>query len=264
MPKAKSKQIVILQSSYSPTNLVADLNVMMDSEFSPSSVGSVNLIEDTSVSGDMNIEFQLSLSLSSVPIAIITLSFAARGDSLASGVSMATTGATTSTVSRATASTVTPIASPDAYYERVWQQPALNGSTVLVDQVTALEVRVKAQTGYTVTQTVTSTAPGSLELTYAWLDSNGAPQITGFVKLLASSTAHAPYTLGDVTVTDDPPANNALGSGPGGRKALRERLRELAKKLRETRRDARKDARDDRRDDRDDRRDDRHDGKHGH
>ena len=236
MPTPKNKRTVVLQSSFSPSNLVADLNLTMDANFTtPSNVQTVNVTEDTSATGAESTEYQMSFNLATGPLGVITLSFSGEGDAPASGVSVAKTAATTTTNPRASTGTVTPIATPDAQYQRSWGQPALDGSTELVDQLAGLDVRVKASTGYTVTQTVTSTAAAELVLTYAWKDVNGVSIISGTVKLQASSTPQGSYTLGAVTVTDDP-APAARGTGEEDRKAMRERLKALARELREKRR----------------------------
>ena len=231
MPPPKSKRVIVLRSGYSSTNIIADLGVTMEASFTViSQLQTVNTTEDSSVTGDESTEFEMAFGFTAGPVGSLTVGLSAEGDNLASGVSMDKTSASTTTVPRGSAGTVTPIAAPDAHYERVWQQPALNGATEVVDQVVGLDVRVKADTGYTVTQTVTSTAPAALVLTYAWLDSNGVPQVSGTVTLSVAATVHGSYTLGDVTVTDDPPEDNARGQR-GGRRPLRKRLRELAREI---------------------------------
>lgn len=239
MPTAKSKRVVALQSSFSPSNLVADLNITMDANFAyPTNVQAANVTEDTSVTGTEATEYQMTFSLATGPLGVITMSFNGEGEDLASGVSVAKTAATTTTRPTATTGTVTPIVSPSAQYLRVWQQSALDGANELVDQTSDLDVRVSATSPYTVTQTVTSTAEAELVLTYAWKDVNGATVISGTVKLQASSTAHGTYTLGAVTVTDNPAqlASDPTGGG-GGKKAMRERLKALMKELRRLRKE---------------------------
>jgi hypothetical protein len=232
MPTPKSKRIVVLQSSYSPSNLVANLNLTMDALFTThSTVTTVNTFEDASTTGTEDTEYQMAFSIvGSGAIGALTVSFSGRGDNLASGVSAAKIAASLNSVPRAMTTTVTPIPSPDHYFERVWQQPVLDGANMLVDQIGAIDVRVKAESGHTVTQTVTSTAADELILTYLWTDSNGLHLASGTVKLLASSAPFGDYTLGDETVTDDP-AQGSLGT-PETRKALRIRLRDLARKIR--------------------------------
>jgi hypothetical protein len=241
MPSPKSKRVVILQSAYSPTNIISDLNLTMNASFvTPGTISTVNVEEDSSTSSVESSEWSMSFAtVAAGPVGAITLSFAGQGDDLASGVGVARGTPTTTTVPRATAGTVTPIASPDAYFERVWTQPALDGATELVDQAAGLDMRVKAETGYTVTQSVVSYADDELIVGYEWKDATGGTVVSGTVKLLASSTAQGSYTLGDVTVTDDPPAAGRGTSfgGRGVRKALRERLRELVREIRRCRRD---------------------------
>ena len=197
MPKPKSKRIIVLQSSFSPTSLVGDFNLDMDASFdSAANVATVNIDEDTSTTGNESSEYQMSFALSSgAPIGVITLSFTGSGDAPAPGVSVAKTRAATETDPQATSGTVTPIANPDAFYERVWQQAVLDKKDELIDQVCGLDVRVKAATNYTVTQTVTATAEALLVPTYAWKDASGTALISGTVKLAASSAADVPRGL---------------------------------------------------------------------
>lgn len=247
MPTPKSKRIVVLQSSYSPSNLVADLNLTMDASFTThTSIATVNTFEDSSTTGAEATEYQMAFSIvGGAAVGALTVSFSGQGDDLATGVGMAKTAASLNSNPRAVVGTVTPIPTPDHYYERVWSQPALDGVNELVDQVGGIDMRVKAETGYTVTQTVTSTAEDTLIITYRWADGAGGQLALGTVKLLASSAAHGTYDLGDVTVVDDP-ASGARATE--SRKSLRERLREIARELRRRRREDRKDRRDERHD----------------
>ncbi len=233
MPTPKSKRTIVLLSSFSSSNEIASLNLEMNASFdSEPNVATVNVTEDTSASDDESTEYQMSFSLATgAPIGEVTLSFTAAGDAPASGVSVAKTRANTVTDPVASSGTVTPIPTPDAYFERVWQQAAREGKTELVDQVAGLDVRVKASSGYTVTQTVTSRAEAQLILTYAWKDASGASLVSGTVKLEASSVAYGDYSLGPVTVTDDPAASSREAPRRG-REKLRARIRAVARELR--------------------------------
>ena len=235
MPTPKVKRTIGLLSS-SATSDVALLNLVMEASFTTgNTVDTANVIEDTSVTSDESTEYKMSFSTAAGPIGAVTISFVAGGEDLASGISVSKPTASTTSLPRATTSTVTPIATPDAYFERVWQQPALAGSTEVVDQVAGLDVRVKAETGYTVTQTVTSRDDDDLVLTYQWANVAGS-LVTGTVNLQATSEARGTYTLGTVSVTDDPAAPAARGTRET-RKTLRERLKAVARELRERRRE---------------------------
>lgn len=242
MPKPKSKRIIVLQSSFSPTSLVGDFNLDMDASFeSEDNVATVNITEDTSTTGNESTEYQMSFALTSgAPVGVITLSFTGSGDAPAQGVSVAKTRATTDTDPLATSGTVTPIATPDAYYERVWQQAVLDKEDELIDQVGGLDVRVKASTNYTVTQTVTSTADALLVLSYAWKDASGADLVAGTVKLAASSTALGGFDLGPVSVTDDS-SRSSREPQRRGRDKLRARVESVTRERRGNRRGNRRD-----------------------
>jgi hypothetical protein len=240
MPSPKSKRIIVLQSSYAPTNVIANLNLTMNATFAtPGTITTVNVTEDSSGAGAEASEYSMTFSVTGgATVGQLTLSFSGEGQDLASGVGMAKTSATTTTVPRATAGTVTPIATPDAYHERVWSQPALDGASELVDQVAGLDMRVKAESGYTVIQTVTSWDDDELIVAYEWKDAAGGTVLSGTVKLEAAAAAEGSYTLGDVTVVDDPPQGAQRLAGES-RRALRERIRTVAREIRRNRREAR-------------------------
>lgn len=204
MPTPKNKRDVILQSSFSSTQVVATLGLGMDAQFNtPTGSITTNLFEDASGSDDESTDYQMTFAVSSTAqIGVITISFLGEGDNPVSGLTVAKTRAVSDIDPAPTTTTVTPIANPDAFYTRSWQQPALNSSEVpQVDQVGALEVRVKASAGYTVTQTVTSTAEDHLVLTYAWSDSTGQI-VTGTLNFTASSVAGSGFSLGKLNVSD--------------------------------------------------------------
>lgn len=204
MPTPKSKRDVLLQSSFSSTQVVATLGLGMDAQFNtPAGTITTNLFEDASGSDDESTDYQMTFAVSSTAqIGVITISFLGEGDNPVSGLTVAKTRAVSDIDPAPTTTTVTPIANPDAFYTRSWQQPALDSSEVAqVDQIGALEVRVKASAGYTVTQTVTSTAEDHLVLTYAWSDSTGQI-VTGTLNFTASSVAGSGFSLGKLNVSD--------------------------------------------------------------
>lgn len=240
MPTPKTKRIVVLQSSYAPANVIANLNVTMNATFAtPSNITAVNVSEEPSSSSGETSEYSMTFSITGGgTVGQVTLSFNAEGQDLATGVGVAKTSATTTTVPRSTAGTVTPIASPSAEHSRVWSQTAQDGANELVDQVTGVDMRVLAGSGYTVTQTVTSWDDDELIVAYAWKDALGATIVSGTVKLEAVAAAQGSYRLGDVVVVDDPPQGAQRVAGES-RKALRERTREIMKEIRRRRREAR-------------------------
>ena len=131
MPTPKSKRIIVLSSSYSPSNIIANLNLTMNATFAtPSNVTTVNVAEEASSSSSESSEYSMTFNLvSGAAVGQITLSFSGEGQDLASGVGVAKTSATTTTVPRASSGTVTPIPSPNAAHSRVWSQPALDGAS---------------------------------------------------------------------------------------------------------------------------------------
>lgn len=245
MPSPKQQRIIVLQSSYSPSSLVADFNMTMEADFTtPNTVGTANTFEDSSSTGNEQSEYKMAFSVvGGGAIGALTISFSGEGQDIISGVSVAKTTATSSSQDpTASTGTVTPIASPDHYYERVWQQAVYERDVEQLDQVGGIDMRVKAESGYTVTQTVTSTDPERLIISYEWKNSNGVTQASGTVSLTAGSSPFGDYTLGEITVTDDPaPGARATRET---RKALRERIRATAKELRRRLREARRDRRD--------------------
>ena len=258
MPTPKQKRIVILESSYSPSSLVANLNLTMDAQFAThTSVATVSTFEDSSTTGTENSEYKMAFSvIGSSAIGSLTVSFMGEGDDAGPGISVAKTTATsTSSDPTASSATVTPIASPTHSYVRGWQQPVLERDVELIDNLGGVDIRVKAESGYNVTQTVTSTADDELILSYLWTDANGLHLSEGTVKFEASSTVLGDYELGEITVTDNPSSSRLTGEE--GRKALRERIRAAAKELRRLRKERRKAARDERKDDRKGDREDR-------
>ena len=57
MPTPKSKRIIVLSSSYSPSNIIANLNLTMNATFvTPSNVTTVNVAEEASSSSSESSE----------------------------------------------------------------------------------------------------------------------------------------------------------------------------------------------------------------
>ena len=202
MPTAKSKRVVDLFSSYSPTNMIASLRLTMEASFTTgASMVTTNLFQDLSTTGNESSRYKMTFRLpTGAIVGELTLGFAGRGENLASGVSVGKT-ATSTFDPLATTTTVTLLPVPTAHYTRTWQQNALNAGTTLVKQVGYLDVRSVAGSGYIVTQTLTSAAAASLVLTYGWGTMTGA-LVSGTVRLDASATPAGIYTLGAATVID--------------------------------------------------------------
>lgn len=218
MPTPKTKRDIVLLSSFSSTDTVATLNLGIDAQFTtPSGTVTANLFQDASAgSSNEDTKYQMSFApVGGAQIGLLTMSFTGSGAVRARGLSVAKTGATSEFDPTETTGTVTPISGPDAQYVRIWQQPALNGTTELVDQIGSVDIRVKAGGSYQVTQTVTSTAVGQLVLSYVWRTSRGAEVMSGSVTFTAGSTPGAGYSLGTATVTDNP--STLSGSRNGAR-----------------------------------------------
>lgn len=216
MPTPKSKRDVILRSSFSSTNVVATLNLSMDAQFTtPTGATTINLFENAS-SGNSNedTDYQMTFNISSTAsVGVITISFFGRGDNPVSGLTVDKTRAVSDIDPSPTTTTVTPIASPDAYYTRSWQQEALDSSEVgQVDQTGGVDMRVKASAGYSVTQTVTSTDEHHLVITYSFKGPTGAEVVGGTVTFDATAVAGANYSLGKLEVSD---SSSGSGSGSG-------------------------------------------------
>lgn len=208
MPTPKTKRDIVLQSSFSATD-VATLSLGVDAQFTTSrGTNTVNLFEDNSVGNENEAtEYQMSFGPSAGQIGVLTMSFTGQGNPAMKDVRVVKTSAVSTIDPPPTTSTVTPITSPDASYSRTWQQAALDaGAAEVVNQVGSVDIRVKAGSSYRVTQTVTSTATGQLVLSYAWRSANGADVMSGTVTFTASSVASAGYSLGTATVNDTNPS----------------------------------------------------------
>jgi len=205
MPTPKTKRDIVLKSTFSATNPVASVSLGVDAQFTTQrGTNTINLFEDSS-SGDTDeaTEYQMSFGPSTGATGVITLSFLGEGEVAARGLSVAKTSAVSDIDPAPTTTTVTPIPDPDARYTRTWQQAALDAqATQLVNQVGGVDIRVKAGSGHTVLQTVTSTAVGQLVIGYSWRSATGAEVISGSVTFTASSVADAGYSLGTATVAD--------------------------------------------------------------
>lgn len=220
MPTPKTKRDIVLLSSFSATDTVATLSLGVDAQFTtPSGTVTANLFEDSSSgSSDEATEYQMSFGpVGGAQIGVLTMSFTGSGAVQARGLSVAKTSATSEFDPSETTGTVTPIPGPDAQYSRTWQQPALNGTTQLVDQLGGVDVRVKAGNGYRVTQTVTSNSVAQLVLSYTWRTPRGAEVMSGTVTFTAGSVAGAGYSLGTATVSDNAPTGTGTRAGAGAR-----------------------------------------------
>ena len=221
MPTPKTKRDIVLQSTFSSTNLVATLNLGVDAVFTVQrGTDTVNLFEDSSTNAtEEATEYQMTFGSSSSPLGVITLSFLGEGQGEVRRLHVNKTSAVSDIVPPPTTTTVTPLPSPDARYTRTWQQAALDAqSAQLVDQVGGVDIRVKAENGHSVTQAITSTAIGELVLTYSWKTALGSEVVGGTVTFTASSVASTGYSLGTATVTD----STAL---PGSTERLRRKRR---------------------------------------
>jgi hypothetical protein len=220
MPTPKTKRDIVLQSTFSSTATVATLSLGVDARFTtPNGINTFNRFEDSSSgTSDEATEYQMTFGASTGAIGVITISFIGEGELPAPDVRVNKTSAVSDIDPAPTTTTVTPLPDPSARYTRSWQQAALDQASQLVVQVGGVDVRVKADNGHSVTQTVTSTAIGQLVLTYSWKNRRGAEVIGGSLTFTASSVAGAGYSLGTATVSD----STAL---PGRTERLRRRHR---------------------------------------
>lgn len=204
MPSPKTRRVIVLQSCYSPTDVIANLSLTMEASFtSATSVLTTNLVQDLSTTSNESSKYKMTFKLASgATVGELTLSFAGRGENLASGVSVVRRPATDTFDPSATPTTVTLLPVPTTHYTRTWRQNALNSGTTLVKQVGYLDVRSIAGSGYTVSQTLTSAATASLVLSYGWGLVGGLALVSGTVRLDASAAALGAYSLGSATVVD--------------------------------------------------------------
>lgn len=101
-----------------------------------------------------------------------------------------------------TTGNVTMLDPADDTYERIWKQAVSQGRTQIVDNVGKIDIRVKAETGYTVNQSVGTATDNSLIVNYSFLDANGTAVVTGNVRFDSTVRAYTGYTLGNIRVTD--------------------------------------------------------------
>lgn len=207
MPTPKTKRDILLKSSITATDTVATLSLGMDAQFAtPAGTTTINLFQDASAATNEDTEYQMTFGPSTGAIGVVTIGFTGQDNPTAKRVKIVKTVTTSDFDPPETTTSVTPIASPDASWTRSWQQAALDAqSSQVVDQVGGIDIRVKAGTGYSVTQTVTSTATAELVLAYVWRDATGADVITGSFTFTASSVPGPGYSLGTATATDNAP-----------------------------------------------------------
>ncbi|WAS97882.1 hypothetical protein [Nannocystis punicea] len=90
----------------------------------------------------------------------------------------------------------------DDTFERVWRQAVNNSRVQVLDNVAKVDIRVKAETGYTVNQAVGTATDNSLIVNYSFLDATGTAVVSGSVQFDTVATAAAGYTLGNVRIVD--------------------------------------------------------------
>lgn len=96
---------------------------------------------------------------------------------------------------------------PEVAFERTWQQCIKDsGGADAFKQVAKLDARFDLEDTrtYSVSQTVQSADNNTVVVAYAMTDQSGTTLASGTVSMTATSTATAPFSLGDITVVDDP------------------------------------------------------------
>jgi hypothetical protein len=102
----------------------------------------------------------------------------------------------------ATTGSVTLLDPADHSFERVWRQAVSNARVQVLDNVAKIDVRVKAETGYTVNQSVGTATDNQLIVNYAFVDAAGTSVVAGSVRFDTVATAAAGYTLGNIRIVD--------------------------------------------------------------
>lgn len=206
MPTPHSIRTVVLKSSYSAAT-VSDLDVAMNATFT-TTWATTTKFEDASASGaEETTKYRMKFAnASGAEIGVITLRLVGKGNIDLEGLTIAKTVVRSEIDPTPGKGGVTMIESPNASFERIWKQAAIDGDGKdAVDNVAKLDMRVSQATGYTVGQTVQTQTDGQLVIAYDWLDANGVSRVSGTVTLGTSVTAGSGYTLGPIRVTDNNP-----------------------------------------------------------
>lgn len=214
MPSTQSKRDVILKSSVT-VNTVADLNLSMEALFDAPAV-EITYEDAGDLDEEERTKYKMVFSTASgTPVGCVTLRLIGNPvPADGSGVTVSETLARYDFVPTARETSVALIAAPAASFERVWKQNAKDASRAeVVDNVAKLDVRVAAQSGFTVVQTVRSTDDNELVLLYEWSGAASGVAVSGSVTLSSSAAAGAGYTLGKIRVTDNNPSGAAARRG---------------------------------------------------
>lgn len=208
MPTPHSKRTVVLQSS-SNSATVSDLGITMDASFTTTWTTTTKFEDASSSSAEETTKYRMKFANNAgAEIGAITLRLVGKGNDPEAGVTLAKTVVRSDIDPTPGKGGVTPIASPDASFERIWKQAVSDASgKQQVDDVAKLDMRVSQATGYTVGQTVQTQTDNQLVIAYTWLDQNGSAVVSGTVTLDTAVTAGAGYTLGPIRVTDNNPTS---------------------------------------------------------
>lgn len=211
MPSTQSKRIVVLKSDVAATN-VSELNLSMEAIFdAPASEityeDAGDLDEEERTKYKMIFKSAAGATIGTVTLRLIGNPIPADG----SGAAVSVARAGYSFVPDARETNVALLPSPAASFERVWKQNARDASRVeVVDNVAKLDVRVIAESGFSVAQTLRSAGDNELVLIYEWSGAASGVAVSGSVTLSSSAVAGAGYTLGKIRVTDNNPSGAAV------------------------------------------------------
>lgn len=210
MPSTQSKRDVILKTSIA-SGTVADLTASYDALLDGTAAGAI-VFQDESGTKDEKTKYKLVFTSGTSSVGSMTIKFVAdvtlpTGSSATAAKVRA--GYTQSPTGREGG--VTLLDTPTTSYERIWKQNVRDSArNEVADHVVKLDVRVKAESGYTVEQTVKSNDAGELVLIYEFASATTGAVLTGSVTLTPSVAPGAGYTVGAPRVTDNSPTTGSV------------------------------------------------------
>lgn len=195
------KRDVLLKTGVT-AGAVSDLDLEMNASFTTNLTGTAITFEDESASTpEEKTKYKMAFRNSfGATIGVLTVKFVGNPEP--------DVPATVQKVARdifdpaETTGTVTLLDPADDTYERIWKQAVNQGRTQIVDNVGKVDIRVKAEAGYTVAQSVATATDNSLVVNYSWNDANGTAIVSGSVRFDSVVRAYTGYTLGNIRITD--------------------------------------------------------------
>ncbi|WP_096332514.1 hypothetical protein [Nannocystis exedens] len=181
---------------------VANLDIDLNASFTTELTGTTITWEDDSSSDpEEKTEFKMSfLNVGGANVGALTVKLV--GNPCPDVAATVTKTARQTTDPTATSGSVALLDPADDTYERVWRQAVSNSRVQVLDNVAKVDIRVKAEAGYTVNQAVGSATDNTLIVNYSFVDATGTAVVSGSVRFDTVATAAAGYTLGNIRIVD--------------------------------------------------------------